>query len=62
MKKIYQSPSIELMEIEASEMICQSANSQGVAGNSGSNESPNGGEDLVKSNSYHNPVQWEDWQ
>lgn len=59
MKKIYQNPSILVLEMETSELICQSAKG-GVAGDSMEKFDT---EEMVKSNNYNtNPVQWEDWQ
>ena len=58
MKKIYQQPSLEVLEIKTDGILCQA--SGGVDGNSSSDE---GTEDMVKSNRYSSTsVDWDDWQ
>ena len=61
MKKIYKAPQLEVIEIKLNSMLCDV--SAHVDTSSMSNESTNGGEDLVKSNSFTtNPIEWEGWQ
>lgn len=58
MKKIYQNPSLVVLDVKLEGILCQ------VSGKYDEDSMKNEGEEnMVKSNNYNtNPVQWEDWQ
>lgn len=58
MKKIYQNPSLVVLDVKLEGILCQ------VSGKYDEDSMKNEGEEnMVKSNNYNtNPVQWEDWK
>lgn len=60
MKKIYQQPTIDVIEVLADGMLCLVGSATGSANPETIEKLDE--EQMVKSSSHSNPVQWEDWQ